>query len=152
MVDIGFEVELNGMWAVTDFTEANGSTRIVPGSHRLGNREDLDDKDTVPAEMSKGSLLLYTGSLYHGGGANQSNQWRAGLSLQHSVGWLTQSTNQFLECPPSEVVDWSDELLRFIGYAKAGNGLGYWRDSEDPLAAVHPDRELPRGWAIVRSE
>ncbi len=152
MVDFGFEVELNGMWAVTDFTEANGATRIVPGSHRLGNREELDDKDTVPAEMSKGSLLLYTGSLYHGGGANQSNQWRAGLSLQHSVGWLTQSTNQFLECPPSEVVDWSDELLRFIGYAKAGNGLGYWRDSEDPLSAIHPDRELPRGWAIVRSE
>ena len=151
MVDFGFEVELNGMWAVTDFTELNGATRIVPGSHRLGNQEEFDNRDTVAAEMSKGSLLLYTGSLYHGGGANKSDGWRAGLSLQHSVGWLTQSTNQFLECPPSAVSDWSDELLRFIGYTKAGNGLGYWRDSEDPLSAVHPDREFPRGWAIVRS-
>ncbi len=152
MVDFDFEVELNGMWAITDFTEENGATRIVPGSHRLGNREKLSQDQTIPAEMSKGSLLLYTGSLYHGGGANNSDEVRAGLSLQHAVGWLTQSTNQFLECPPAEVAGWSDELLRFIGYAKTGNGLGYWRDSEDPLAAVYPEREFDRGWATVRDE
>ncbi len=152
MVDFGFEVELNGMWAITDFTEANGATRVVPGSHRLGNREQLSIDDTVAAEMPKGSLLLYTGSLYHGGGPNTSDDWRRGLSLQHAVGWLTQSTNQFLECPPAEVTDWPDDLLRFIGYAKTGNGLGYWRDSEDPITAVHPDRDLPRGWATVRPD
>ena len=152
MVDFGFEIELNGMWAITDFTEANGATRIIPGSHRAGNSERSSTEDTVPAEMTKGSLLLYTGALYHGGGPNVSDGWRAGLSLQHALSWLTQSTNQFLECPPSEVQDWSDELLRFIGYAKSGNGLGYWRDSEDPLSAVHPGREFERGWATVRSD
>jgi ectoine hydroxylase-related dioxygenase (phytanoyl-CoA dioxygenase family) len=102
--------------------------------------------------MEQGSLLLYTGSVYHGGGDNTSDSWRSGLSLQHAVSWLTQSTNQFLECPPAEVGDWPDDLLRFIGYAKSGNGLGYWRDSEDPLSAVHPDRDYPRGWAIVRPD
>lgn len=152
MVDFDREVELNGMWAVTDFTEANGATRIAPGSHRWGNREKVDPAETVAAEMSRGSLLLYTGSVYHGGGDNSSTEWRSGLSLQHGVGWLTQSTNQFLECPPAEVGDWPDELLRFIGYAKTGNGLGYWRDSEDPLSAVHPDRSYPRGWATVRPD
>lgn len=152
MVDFEFEVEFNGMWAITDFTEANGATRVVPGSHRMGNREKLTDDATVPAEMAKGSLLLYTGKLYHGGGSNRSEAARAGLSLQHSVGWLTQSTNQFLECPPAEVGDWPDELLRFIGYAKTGNGLGYWRDSEDPLSAVHPNRTFPKGWATVRKD
>ncbi len=149
-VDFGFEVELNGMWAVTDFTEANGATRVVPGSHRWPHDARPDPSDTVPAEMTKGSLLLYTGLLFHGGGANTTGDWRRGLSLQHAVGWLTQSTNQFLECPPAEVGAWPDGLLRFIGYTKTGNGLGYWRDSEDPLSAVHPDRDLPRGWAIVR--
>ncbi len=149
-VDFDFEVELNGMWAITDFTEQNGATRIAPGSHRWGNREQLELADTVPAEMSQGSLLLYTGSVYHGGGTNHSDEWRSGLSLQHALGWLTQSTNQFLECAPSEVGHWSDELLRFVGYAKTGNGLGYWRDSEDPLSAVFPDRTFERGWATVR--
>ena len=152
MVDFGFEVELNGMWAVTDFTEANGATRIVPGSHRWAHDARPDPADTVPAEMPKGSLLLYTGTVFHGGGQNTTDTWRKGLSLQHAVGWLTQSTNQFLECPPADVADWSDELLRFIGYTKTGNGLGYWRDSEDPLSAVHPDREFPTGWATERSD
>ncbi len=152
MVDFPCEVELNGMWAVSDFTDRNGATRVAPGSHRLGHDERVDPEDTVPAEMPKGSLMLYTGRVFHGGGANTSAGWRQGLSLQHAVGWLTQSTNQFLECPPAEVGDWPDELLRFIGYAKTGNGLGYWRDSEDPLSAVHPDREFPTGWAIVRPD
>lgn len=150
MVDFDFEVELNGMWAITDFTEVNGATRIAPGSHRWGNGEKITADETVAAEMAKGSLLLYTGSVYHGGGNNESDEWRSGLSLQHALGWLTQSTNQFLECAPSEVGHWSDDLLRFVGYAKTGNGLGYWRDSEDPLTAVFPDREFPRGWATVR--
>ena len=152
MVEFGFEVEMNGMWAVTDFTEANGATRVVPGSHLLGPDDRPTAHDTVPAEMSKGSLFLYTGSVHHGGGANTTDQWRRGLSLQHAVGWLTQSTNQFLECPPAQVRGWPDELLRFVGYTKTGNGLGYWRDSEDPLSAVHPDRDFPRGWAIVRPD
>ncbi|MEM8924580.1 MAG: phytanoyl-CoA dioxygenase family protein [Actinomycetota bacterium] len=152
MVDFGLEVELNGMWAITDFTEANGATRVVPGSHRLAHDARPDPTDAVPAEMTKGSLLLYTGRLFHGGGPNRTDEWRRGLSLQHAVGWLTQSTNQFLECPPSEVADWSDDLLRFIGYTKTGNGLGYWRDSEDPLAAVHPDRTFDRGWATIRRD
>ena len=149
-VDFGFEVELNGMWAITDFTEANGATRIVPGSHRWPFDRLPDPADAIPAEMNKGSLLLYTGLVFHGGGSNQTDSWRRGLSLQHAVGWLTQSTNQFLECPPDQVRDWPDELLRFVGYAKTGNGLGYWRDSEDPLGAVHPERNFARGWATVR--
>lgn len=147
MVDFGFEVELNGMWAVTDFTEATGATRIIPGSHCSGNRERLWPDLTVPAEMGKGSLFLYTGAVYHGGGPNRSNHWRIGLSLQHGVGWLTQSTNQFLECAPTEVSERSDELLRFVGYAKSGSGLGYWRNSEGPLAAVFPTRTFDRCWA-----
>jgi ectoine hydroxylase-related dioxygenase (phytanoyl-CoA dioxygenase family) len=151
-VDFPNDVELNGMWAITDFTEANGATRVVPGSHRGSNAERFTHTDTEPAEMPAGSLLLYTGRLYHGGGANATDRWRCGLSLQHAVSWLTQSTNQFLECPPAVVREWPEDLARFIGYAKAGNGLGYWRDSEDPLAAVHPDRIFERGWATVRSD
>ena len=152
MVDFDREVELNGMWAITDFTDANGATRIVPGSQRWPNDAPADPPATVGAEMSQGSLLLYTGSVYHGGGANRSDGWRGGLSLQHAVSWLTQSTNQFLECPPDVVVDWPEELARFVGYERAGNGLGYWRDSEDPMSAVHPERDFGRGWATVRPD
>jgi len=152
MVDFDREVELNGMWAVTDFTDDNGATRVLPGSHRFGNERRIDPGTTVAAEMPQGSLMLYSGSVYHGGGANRTDGWRRGLSLQHSVSWLTQSTNQFLECPPEVVREWPDELARFVGYERAGNGLGYWRDSEDPMSAVHPNRSFDRGWATVRPD
>lgn len=79
MVDFEFDVELNGMWAITDFTEQNGATRVVPGSHEASNRERYAIEHSQPTEMAQGSLLLYTGSLYHGGGPNQSTEWRAGL-------------------------------------------------------------------------
>lgn len=125
MVDFPNEVELNRMWAISEFTAANGATRIIPGSHRDGNAEPSDADAAVPAEMTAGSLLLHAGRLYHGGGANTSDGWRLGFSLRHAASRLTQSSIQFLECPPAIVADWPNNLLRFIGYAKAGNGLRY---------------------------
>ena len=147
-LDLPVEVECNGMWALDDFTEENGATRIIPGSHLWGNKERPTPDQSIPAEMAKGSLLIYTGRLYHGGGPNQSDAPRAGLSIQHCLGWLAQSEQIMLECPPAVVADWPDDLVRFIGYKKRADALGYFRDSEDPMAAVHPDRDLGRGWII----
>ena len=57
---------------MTDYTEEMGATRIVPGSHKLGSDRQFDLKDTVPAEMPRGSVLIYSGKLYHGGGGNKT--------------------------------------------------------------------------------
>src|SRR5215472_6121660 len=61
----------NSMWALTDFTNENGATRLVPGSHQKPNPEYDGDYETIPAEMRKGSVLVWDGSLWHGGGANR---------------------------------------------------------------------------------
>lgn len=148
-VDLPVEVEVNAMWAMTDFTEANGATRVVPGSHHLANDLRFDHADTVAAEMSKGSLLVYLGRTYHSGGANLSGEVRIGLSLQHSVGWLARGEQMMIECPPDVVAEWDDDLTRFIGYQMTGDSLGVYRDSEDPMTAVHPDREYARGWIVT---
>jgi ectoine hydroxylase-related dioxygenase (phytanoyl-CoA dioxygenase family) len=69
----------NSMWALTDFTAANGATRLVPGSH-LGPNPDYGGKyETIAAEMPKGSVLIWDGALWHGGGANTTNTRRIGL-------------------------------------------------------------------------
>ncbi|MDW3179789.1 MAG: phytanoyl-CoA dioxygenase family protein [Acidimicrobiia bacterium] len=146
-VDLPIEAEINAMWAVTDFTEENGATRIMPGSHRLGNDLRPEISETIPADMSKGSLLLYLGKTYHGGGQNKTDEIRVGLSLQHSVSWVARGELFFLECTPSVVADWDDELVRFLGYQMGGDSLGVFMDSLDPMAAVHPDREYEPGWA-----
>ena len=69
----------NTMWALTDFTEANGATRIVPGSHLRDHSPDYGSRyESIAAEMPKGSVLVWHGSLWHGGGANTTDERRVG--------------------------------------------------------------------------
>src|SRR5580658_8109346 len=64
----------NTMWAVTDFTEQNGATRLIPGSHKRDEPPNpLERYDTIAAEMPKGSVLVWVGSVWHGGGANTTD-------------------------------------------------------------------------------
>jgi hypothetical protein len=134
----GHEVQCNTLWAMTGFTEANGATRVVPGSHRSPDRLRLRESDTEPAEMEKGSVLLYTGSLYHGGGANRSDATRYGVNVTYSVSWLRQEENQYLSVPLEVARTLPTALLRLIGYARGAYALGYVDDLRDPLEVLRP--------------
>ena len=97
----GFEVECHTMWAMSDFTEENGATRVIPGSHEWEDKLRPTVDETVPAEMPKGSVLFYLGSLYHGGGANRLGERAARASTSgYTLSWLRQEENQYLACPP----------------------------------------------------
>ena len=132
----GFEVTCNTIWAMTDFTEENGGTRLIPGSHRAADKLQHTAADTEPAEMSKGSVLVYTGALYHGGGANRSAAPRNGVNITYSVGWLRQEENQYLTVPADVARELPDDLLRMMGYAPGAYALGYVDDLRDPIAAL----------------
>jgi hypothetical protein len=132
----GYEVTCNTIWAMTDFTEENGGTRLIPGSHRYDDKLRFTEADTEPAEMRKGSVLLYTGALYHGGGPNRSDATRHGVNITYCVGWLRQEENQYLSVPPEVARDLPDDLLRMIGYAPGAYALGYVDDLRDPIAVL----------------
>jgi ectoine hydroxylase-related dioxygenase (phytanoyl-CoA dioxygenase family) len=132
----GFEVQCNTIWAMTDFSEANGATRVIPGSHRFEDRLTFVESDTLPAEMEKGSALLYTGSLYHGGGANRSDAVRVGINITYARGWLRQEENQYLSVPHDVARTLPDDLLKLIGYARGAYALGYVDDLRDPLEVL----------------
>lgn len=135
----GYEVQCNTIWALTDFTEQNGATRVVVGSNRLEDKLRFDVADTEPAEMARGSVLFYTGSVYHGGGANRSDATRVGVNITYNLSWLRQEENQYLAVPLEVARELPDELLRLIGYQRGAYALGYVGDLMDPIAVVRPE-------------
>ena len=127
---------MSTIWAVTDFTKENGATQIVPGSHKW-DKDRLPSEDEIAyAEMTAGSVLLYTGTVLHGGGENTtSSEARTGVFLHYALNWLRQEENQYLSCPPEIAKDLSPEIRSLIGYSKGGYVLGFYSDPNDKSAA-----------------
>jgi hypothetical protein len=120
------EPQLNTIWALTDFTRENGATVVVPSSVNWPDDRRPEPHEIAYAEMKKGSLLLYSGSVFHGGGANSSGGDRIGLNITYALGWLRQEENQYLACPPDVARGLAPELRRLLGYAMGSYALGYF--------------------------
>ena len=133
----GFEVECHTMWAMEDFTEENGATRVIPGSNHWEDKLRCTPDQTIAAEMPKGSVLIYLGSLYHGGGANNSSRPRRGINVGYTLSWLRQEENQYLACPPEVARELPEALARLAGYQRGAYALGYYGDLHDPIDALH---------------
>ena len=131
----------NTMWALTDFTEANGATRLVPGSHLADGSPDLlSAYDTVPAEMPRGSVLVWHGSLWHGGGANTTGETRVGIAMNYCAGWIRQQENQQLGLDRDLVRTFPHRLQQLVGYGLY-NGLIGHIDKEIPSTRLLGDTE-----------
>ncbi|HEV2362328.1 MAG TPA: phytanoyl-CoA dioxygenase family protein, partial [Acidimicrobiales bacterium] len=107
----------NTMWALTDFTEPNGATRIIPGTHTLDHSPNYGQHyDSIPAEMRKGSVLVWHGSLWHGGGANLTDERRVGIAMNYCAGYIRQQENQQLGIPAEKVRAFPPRLRELVGY------------------------------------
>lgn len=132
----GAEFMINVLWALDDFAPGNGGTRIWPGTH-LSPKPMLgplipDPVDAVPAEMPRGSAVVYTGSVIHAGGGNVTNMPRTGLVISYSLGWLRQAENQYLASPPEIARTFAPELRKLVGYTAHKPNLG-WYEGQDPM-------------------
>jgi len=137
------ETQFAVVWAATDFTFENGATQLVPGSHKWdAKREPLED-EIAYAEMKKGSVLIYTGSVLHGGGDNISDEVRSGIFIHYAPGWIRQQENQYLSCPPEVAKELTPELRSLIGYSKGGYVMGFYSDPnhiDGKLESVTPEK------------
>jgi ectoine hydroxylase-related dioxygenase (phytanoyl-CoA dioxygenase family) len=125
-------VVCNSMWALTDFTEANGATRLVPGSH-LRDSPDLTQRyDSIPAVMGRGSVLVWHGSLWHGGGENTTAERRIGLACNYCAGYVRQQENQQLGIPREIARGFDRRLARLCGYGIYSGLIGHI-DKHDPI-------------------
>ena len=135
----------NSMWALTDFTAANGATRLVPGSHRRENPEYGGAYETIPAEMAKGSVLIWDGALWHGGGANATDERRTGIAMNYCAGFIRQQENQQLGIPPSVVRQFSPRLQELIGYGVYRGLIGHI-DKDSPARRLMGEGEFESIW------
>lgn len=127
----GVEFQISAMWALDDFTEENGATRVVPRSKNQQEISAIKNKDITQAVMPKGSVLYYLGSTIHGGGANLSQAPRLGLINTYSLGWLRQEENQYLTIPREIADSYPENIRRLMGYQSHGQYLGVYPDDPD---------------------
>ncbi|MGK2913286.1 MAG: phytanoyl-CoA dioxygenase family protein [Porticoccaceae bacterium] len=149
-------VSLSTIVAVDDFTQANGATEIIPGSHlwseeaaggdyRLGDSEDDPHFDqrvagqSIPVEMPAGTCMVFAGNVLHRGGANHSDCPRRAFSNQYCQPWARTQENFFLAIPPARVGQMSDKLQSLLGYSIHPPFMGH-------LTAYHPRRALEPGF------
>jgi ectoine hydroxylase-related dioxygenase (phytanoyl-CoA dioxygenase family) len=126
----------NTMWALTDFTDENGATRIVPNTHRLNEPADLKrEYASIPAVMPKGSVCFVLGTCYHGGGANRSGARRWALTINYCAGCMRQQENLMLAVPRERALMFSPELQDLIGYRMTTRNVGHI-DARDPRTLV----------------
>ncbi len=117
---------VNTMWPLDPFTAENGATRFVPGSHAWEpGRVPADDDPVETAVMSPGSAMFYLGSLWHGGGANQTGAPRLGVILEYAAGWLRQQENQCLAVPREVARELPERLQELLGYNIYPPFVGY---------------------------
>jgi ectoine hydroxylase-related dioxygenase (phytanoyl-CoA dioxygenase family) len=134
---------VTSMWALTDFTAANGGTRFVPGSHRwpdVPSRESLRGVEIESLEMPAGAVMVFHGSLWHGGGANTTtDEWRLGVNVQYCPGFVRQQQNPYLGVPPEVAATFDDRLLALLGYRLYAGIMGHV-DGRSPGEVVFGDR------------
>ena len=112
------------MWAVNAFEQLNGATQLIPGSHLWNDERQPKENELIVVEMPPGSVVLYTGGVLHGAGANQSTEPRTGVAVHYSLGWLRQVENQYLAVDEESVKNMPERLQRLMGYDYGGPFLG----------------------------
>lgn len=132
----GREARLQIMVALTDFTAANGATKVIPGSHKWDDERCPMPEDTVDAEMAAGSALLFIGSTYHGGGTNATDKPRTGLTMALDLGSVRQEENQYLSVPFDTLKQLPCEVQRLLGWDAGDNYMG-WIETGGRMVSPH---------------
>jgi len=117
-------VVVNTIWALDEFTEANGATHVVPASHKWIDERPEPNTPTVRAVMPAGSVMFFAGDVFHGGGANTTDRPRLGVILEYAVGWVRPQENHILGVPKAIVRELPVRLQELLGYNIHGTLLG----------------------------
>lgn len=126
------------IWAIDDFTADNGATVLIPGSHRWGRRRPNTDDHVLPVVMPAGSCVFFVGTLWHGGGANNTSRDRLAITAQYCQPWLRPMEAYTLSISRDIARTVSEDIRRMIGYSIHPPFVG-------AVDGLHPIRLLETG-------
>jgi hypothetical protein len=126
------------IWAIDDFTADNGATVVIPGSHRWGKRRPSPDDHALPVVMPAGSCVFFVGTLWHGGGANNTSRERLAVTAQYCQPWLRPMEAFTLSVSRETARTVSDDIRRMLGYSIHPPFIG-------AIDGLHPLRLLETG-------
>jgi len=139
-------ITLNAIWALSDFRNDNGATRIVPASHKLPNSPEYGKAyDAITATMPAGSVMLFDSALWHGGGANMSDARRFAFSCAYCWGWMRQQENLQLGIPRETAQRFPRRLQELCGYSVYKGQFGHI-DNHDPIELLGRERGKRMVW------
>jgi ectoine hydroxylase-related dioxygenase (phytanoyl-CoA dioxygenase family) len=132
-------VGVSTIWALDDFTEKNGATQVIPGSHLWDEDEQpLADK-ALTVTMPAGSVLVFAGNLFHRGGANRTQAARLALTVQYCMPWLRQIENMSLAVPAVAAKQYSKRVQEMLGYGIVSPGFMGYVDGKHPARLLDDD-------------
>lgn len=133
--DYGRQVRVQVMLAISNFTDANGATQVVPGSHLWTEDRMADPSEAVSAEMRSGSALLFLGSTHHGGGTNRtSGEYRTGLTTGLDSAAVRQEENMYLALSPETVKSYPEPMQRLMGWSHTPETYMGWVEIDGEMA------------------
>jgi ectoine hydroxylase-related dioxygenase (phytanoyl-CoA dioxygenase family) len=149
-------ISLSTIVAVDAFTEHNGATRVLPGSHRWGDEQlrelsaagssndasvdERFERQSIKAVMPAGACIVFSGMLVHGGGANLSGAPRLAFSNQYCQPWARPQENFILGVPVAVAREMPMRLQALLGYSIHPPFIGQLTASH-PSKALEPDYE-----------
>ncbi|MEL6530210.1 MAG: phytanoyl-CoA dioxygenase family protein [Pseudomonadota bacterium] len=150
-------LSMSTFWSLTETTDENGATEIIPGSHLWGDERpegasgpedfltgkiDKQDGDgaipgAIKATMPPGSLMIAKGTLWHRGGANRSGDRRLIVTPQFCKGWCRPLEQQLIAVPPEKAARLPERVQELLGYSIHAPFMGY-------VDGMNPKRALPQ--------
>ncbi len=127
------------IWAIDEFTDTNGATEVIPGSHKWKTGREPQSREILPVLMPAGAVLVFAGNLIHRGGANKSQGSRLAVTPQYCMPWLRQLENMTLAVPPKTAAQYSARIQALLGYSIVDPGFMGFVDGRHPRALIDTD-------------
>ncbi|RHZ66416.1 hypothetical protein CDV55_106277 [Aspergillus turcosus] len=135
---VGRDVTVGLFTACTEATRANGTTKVLPGSHLWDYSiapPASDSNELVDVVMDPGDCYLMLGGVYHGHGANTTEEYRLITTTTCTTSLHSQRENQFLAHDVEKVRALPLRIQRLMGYNISESYSGYVH-LKDPLRVI----------------